>query len=169
VILDRFLRRMTFLNRRSRGDAMRVKATTVLLILNSVFWIYFWLDFAGRTRPYQPHAPVFDEPLPLYVFRSVALPWREEATASSLRLARLIEAPSFVATRLYVWRINKRPDLWNETFLGVSPGGYLLLIAMSLSFGQWYLVAWVGQKLWHRWFNHPTAAPSQAPSTTTTR
>ena len=45
----------------------------------------------------------------------------------------------------------------------------LVLIAMGISFGQWYLVGWLGQKLWHRWFNHPTTAPSQAPSTTTTR
>ncbi|HEX8816107.1 MAG TPA: hypothetical protein VF753_11445 [Terriglobales bacterium] len=45
-------------------------------------------------------------------------------------------------------------QLINGFFAGISGGGWLLLAVMLLSFVQWYLLGWVGQKLFKRWFRH---------------
>ncbi len=119
----------------------RRKVIRIFLAANFLFWMYFWFHFGLMTHPYQPHPPMHDDPGSFFVFWGRALDWRGEWLSPPVRLARWVQAPSFLVARPYVWVVNRNPRLWNETFLGVSPGGYLLLIVMALSFGQWYLVA----------------------------
>lgn len=146
--------------RPTRSGPVHRKVITIVLAANLFFWVYFWLDFGFRTQPYKPRPPVLDEPVPHFVFWGKALPWQKEMLVRSLQLAQWIQAPSFFVARPYVWVVNKNPQLWDEIFLGVSPGGYLLLIVMVLSFGQWYLVGIALRWLLGRWMP-ATQVPTQ--------
>lgn len=116
------------------------KVTLILLGANLMFWVYLWSDLFFKAVPYEPHEPRFEEMLPTYVLWGRALPVEHERNLYSLQLMKLLQAPSYWAARPYVWITVKKGILWDRTYMGVSPGGYLLLIIMGLSFGQWYLV-----------------------------
>lgn len=116
------------------------KLIPTILGANLLFWAYFWVDFAGRVVSYEVRQPKFEEVLPTFVFYGRALPSDQERRLTSLRLAKVLHAPSFWVARPYVWITTSKGILWDKVYWGVSPGGYLLLIVMVLSFGQWFLV-----------------------------
>ena len=128
--------------------------TTAILLLtaNLVFWICFWVDFSRRLVPYREHHAVFEQVLPMFVFHGKALPAAEQMTARPLRLAQQVQMPSFLAVRPVVYTLNQKPSAWEETYWGISPWGYLLIVITFLSFLQWYLVArligWVVSRVW---------------------
>jgi high-affinity Fe2+/Pb2+ permease len=64
-----------------------------------------------------------------------------------------VEFPSFALATAVV-RVLSPHQLINGFFVGISGGGWLLVAVMLFSFLQWYLLGWVGQKLWQRWFRH---------------
>jgi hypothetical protein len=110
------------------------KVLPLVLTANLLFWIYFWIDFGMKSYPYTPRPPVFDEPVPHYVFWGRALPWQQEMLAFSLKLVTWVHAPSWWAVRPYVWAVNQNPELWDKTFLGISPGGLSLADSHGLVF-----------------------------------
>ena len=75
-----------------------------------------------------------------------------------------VEFLSFVLAR--AGRSLLFPRLTGDRFFGgISAEGWELLSIVVLSFLQWYLVGWVGQKLWQRWLRrHSSSASSHAPS-----
>jgi hypothetical protein len=138
---------MSALTNPTRSTTLHGNVITIILAANLLFWVYFWVDFATRVVPYEPRQPKFEEVLPTFVFYGKALPTDQERRLSSLRLAKVIHAPSFWAAQPYVWITVKRGMLWDKVYWGVSPGGYFLLIAMGVSFVQWFLVGLVVRRL----------------------
>lgn len=140
------------------------KLVKVLLIVNACLWIYFWFSFARASQPYDPR-PWGHFPIDVSSFWGHAIGLtRSSLTYPFMRIIFWTEFPSFLFVTLVQHAFFAK--LSADRFLaGISVGGYKLLAIMLVSFVQWYLVGWVGQKLWHRWSSHPTAAPSHAPST----
>jgi hypothetical protein len=140
------------------------KLVKAMLITNLCLWVYFWLAFAHSSQPYDPR-PWGHLPVDPYSFWGHAIGLtRSSLTYPFMKLAFWIEFPSFLSVALS--RKAFLSGISGDTFFaGVSVGGYELIAIMLLSFVQWYIVAWVVQKLWHRWSSRPTAAPSHGPST----
>ena len=139
------------------------KPVKAMLVANLCFWTYFWLAFAYASQPYDPR-PWGYLPVDPYSFGGHAIGLtRSSLTYPFMRVAFWIEFPSFLLVALV--RKAFLSGVSGDTFFaGISAGGYALLVTTLLSFIQWYIVAWVVQKLWQRWSNRPTAAPSHTPS-----
>jgi hypothetical protein len=144
------------------------KLVKVLLVVNLCLWVYFWIAFAQASYPFRPD-PLGHPAGTGYTFWGHSIAVVESGFVYPFfKVMFYAEFPSFALATLVV-RIFSPHQLINGFFAGVSGGGWLLLAVMLLSFLQWYFIGWIAQKLWHRWSSHPTAAPSQTPSTTTTR
>jgi hypothetical protein len=144
------------------------KLAKSMLIANLCLWVYFWLAFGHSSEPYDPR-PWGHMPVDPYSFwgRAIGLT-RSSLTYPFMKATFWIEFPSFLSVALF--RKAFLSGVSGDTFFaGISVGGYELLVIMLLSFMQWYIVAWMVQRFWQRWFNGPTTTPSQAPSTSTTR
>jgi hypothetical protein len=163
------------------------------LVLNGVFWVYFWSCFAAASQPNEARFCLMDHCYDPYVFWGHAIGLAGNPLALPfMKVMACVELPSFFLTtvlqnvltgetkgRLLVGVLGYFGDKLfpgaypNQSggilFLGISINGYRLLATMLLSFLQWYFLGWVAQKLWHRWSGHAPPAPSQTPSTTTTR
>jgi hypothetical protein len=151
----------------------RLSFARLMMLANGIYWMVFAVLFVTGSYPYRPHRPVFEEVAPNYIFFGKALRQIDTGTGVGLppRLITLtyaIQRPTVLATRPFYWYFDSHDITVDQLYWGVSVGGYYLLLVCVLSFVQWYLIGWVVQKLWHRWFSHPTAAPSHAPSTPTT-
>ena len=69
------------------GLKTRVARLTVsgVLLANTVFWCWFWLDIIPRLEPYE-HRPLrFEEVLPEHIFFGQALPFPQNRTAPSMK------------------------------------------------------------------------------------
>jgi hypothetical protein len=139
------------------------KYIRLLLIANLCFWIYFGVEFAHASQPYDPR-PWGHVPVDVYTFggHSIGL------TKSSLeypfmKATFVIQFPSFLLMTLVQNVFFARVSA-DKFFLGISTGGYKLLAIMLLSFLQWFLIGWVIQKLYRKWIGHPTATTNRAPS-----
>jgi hypothetical protein len=140
------------------------KFIKVLLIANLCLWIYFWIGFARASYPYKPN-PLGHPAGTGYTYWGHSIAVAESGLKYPFFKAVFYpELPSF-AIAVLIERVFD-PQLISHRFIaGISMSGWSLLATMLLSFLQWYLVGWVGQKLWHRWSSHSNAAPSDAPST----
>ena len=124
------------------------------MIANLAFWIFFWISLTIRMVPYEPHPPLFEEMRPAFVIDSRAFPALEERTALSLKLVRYGQLPSILMVYPAGWLFNEfvveEPPLGADTYWGMSPAIYHLILITLVSFGQWYLVAlfvmWLIQK-----------------------
>jgi hypothetical protein len=154
------------------SKAMRSHSTSklimALLLANLCFWIYFAISFAQASYPFK-HDPWGHPAGAGYTFLGHSIGIVESPFAHRFfEVMSWVEFPSFAVARLGQNLLF--PHVTGDQFFeGISEGGWRVLAVALLSFLQWYLVGWVGQKPWHRWFGHPTADPSQTPSTTTTR
>src|SRR5882724_11048502 len=145
------------------------KLVVTLLGANLCVWIYFWIGFAYASYPYQPLGRNGHPSGSGFTFWHNSIGLGESGlTYLFFRIVHSIELPSFIATFL-CFRIFDPPFAAEGFFLGLSEGGWYLIVTMMVSFCQWYFVGWAIQKLRHRWFNHLTAAPGHASSTPTTR
>jgi hypothetical protein len=80
-----------------------------------------------------------------------------------MKLVVWVDFPSFLfATLFRMAFLSGIPG--TAFFSGVSAGGYELLAIIFLSFAQWYLVFWLVQKTWHRFWLRPTSANEIRPS-----
>ena len=135
-----------------------------LLVANLCLWIYFGIAFAQASYPFR-RDPWGHPAGAGYTFAGHSIGIVESPfTHPFYNLAFWVEFPSFALARggqnlLF-------PQVTGDRFFaGISEGGWRLLTIALLSFLQWYLVGWLGQKLWHRWFRHSSALPSHSPST----
>jgi hypothetical protein len=142
----------------------RGKFVSVLLVANLCFWIYFAISFAQASYPFK-RDPWGHPAGAGYTFLGHSIGVVESPFAHPFYQAMFwVEFPSFAVARLGQNLLFPHVA-GDQFFAGISEGGWRVLVVALLSFLQWYLVGWVGQKLWHRWTSHPTAAPSQAPTT----
>jgi hypothetical protein len=140
------------------------KFVKALMVANLCFWIYFGIAFAQASYPFQAD-PLGHPAGTGYTFWGHSIAVVESAlTYPFFRIMFYAEFPSFALATLAV-RVFSPHQLVNGFFAGISGGGWLLLAVMLLSFLQWYLVGWLGQKLWQRWFrHHPSGALNHVPS-----
>lgn len=139
------------------------KFVKVLLAANLCFWIYFGIAFAHASYPFK-HDPWGHPAGAGYTFAGHSIGIVESPfTHPFFNLAFWVEFPSFALARggqnlLF-------PQVTGDRFFaGISEGGWRLLTIVALSFLQWYLVGWVGQKLWERFRHDPGGALNHAPS-----
>jgi hypothetical protein len=140
------------------------KFAKIALIANLCFWLCFWVAFFLAAQPYDPR-PWGHVPVDPYSFGGHAIGLtRSSLTYPFMQAAFWIEFPSFLIATLGQ-RTFFSSVSGDQVFAGISIGGYKLLVVMVLSFVQWYLIGWLGQKLWERWFrHHPGGTLKQAPS-----
>jgi hypothetical protein len=173
---------------RLRSKFIRPDLKTLVLFLNGIFWVGFWVCFLVASQPNEDRFCLPDHCLDPYIFwgRAIGLAYNPLA-APFMKVMVCLELPAFFlatvtqnlltgepASRLLVgalgWFGDKLfPGAYPNTsggilFLGISINGYRLLATMLLSFFQWYFIGWVFQKLWHRWASHSSASPNHAPS-----
>ncbi|MGD0137103.1 MAG: hypothetical protein ABSE57_34090 [Bryobacteraceae bacterium] len=149
------------------------KFVKVLLVVNLCLWIYFWIAFAQASYPFRPD-PLGHPAGTGYTFWGHSIAVVESGFVYPFfKVIFYGEFPSFALATLVV-RMFSPHQLINGFFAGISGGGWLLLAVMMLSFLQWYLIGWLGQKLWQKWFKRPAgglnqaAAPSPIPPGATT-
>jgi hypothetical protein len=146
----------------------------LVTLANGLYWMVFAVLFVAGSYPYRPHRLAFEEVTPSYIFFGKALRQIDTGTGVGLpplliTLTYAIQRPSVLAARPFYWYFDSHGITVDHLYGGISIGGYYLLLVCLLSFVQWYLVGWVGQKFWHKWSSRPTAGSSRAPSTPTTR
>ena len=151
------------MSKQSESELMG-KFVKVFLIANLCLWVYFGIAFAQASYPFRPD-PLGHPAGTGYTFWGHSIAVVESGFVYLFfRVMFYVEFPSFALATLAV-RIFSPHQLINGFFAGISGGGWLLLAVMLLSFLQWYLVGWVAQKLWQRWFrHHPSGALNHAPS-----
>jgi len=138
------------------------KFVTVLLAANLCFWIYFVIAFAQASYPFR--LDPWGHPAGAgYTFAGHSIGILESPfTNPFFKLAFWAEFPSFAVARgghnLLFPHVTG-----DQFFAGISEGAWRLLTIVALSFFQWYVVGWVGQKLWQKWFGHSGGIPNQAP------
>jgi hypothetical protein len=172
----------------SRSKFIRPDLKTLVLALNGVFWVGFWVCFLVASQPNENRYCLMDHCQDPYVFGGRAIGLAANPLALPfMKVMVCMELPAFFlttvlqnlltgepASRLLIGALGYFGDklftgAYPNTsggilFLGISVNGYRLLATMLLSFFQWYFVGWMIQKLWRRWSSHPTASPSHAPS-----
>jgi hypothetical protein len=138
------------------------KAEKVLVMANLCLWIYFWTAFSLASYPFRPD-PLGHPGGTGYTFWGHSIAVVESGFVYPFfNVMFYAEFPSFALATLAVQLFSPH-QLINGFFLGISGGGWLLLGVMVLSFFQWYLFGWVGQKLWRKWFVRPLGVRTQAP------
>ena len=110
-----------------------------IMVLNALFWSWFWTDVWRHTKPYTDHPAKFEEVVPVYKFGAKALPSAEEQDLGSFRLMLLCQRPSFYIAAQTANRLSGGG--WDERLGPLSIGVYVLLCTMLVSFAQWGLVA----------------------------
>lgn len=127
-----------------------------MMIANVCLWIYFWIGFAGAAYSFRPD-PLGHPTGTGYTFWGHSIAVVESGLVYPFfRVVFYIEFPSFAIATLVTQLIDPQL-LLHGFFAGISAGGWLLLAVMVLSFFQWYLVGWVTQMLWRKWFSRSTA------------
>ena len=116
---------------------MRPRFAKGFVLANAAFWVVFFLSFLAKSYPYEPHRPVFEEMLPSFVYFGRALPVHEELTGGVMRIARLVQKPSFVVSRPFFVPFNRSGIVVSTLTYGISLGGYYLLLVCGISFLQW--------------------------------
>jgi hypothetical protein len=136
----------------------------VLLAANLCLWIYFWIAFAHSSYPYRPN-PLGHPAGTGFTFWGHSIAVVEDGLSYPFfRVVYWIEFPTFTLA-ITLARLFYHPLLFYGFFAGISRGGWFLLTVMVLSFFQWYLIGWVAQKLWQRWFGNTAAEANRATST----
>jgi hypothetical protein len=114
--------------------------TRFLLIANGLFWLGFGIEFVTHSTAYVPHVPLFEETAPLYCYFGRGLPI-EQWMAPFMRVARLVQWPSFFLARPFFWYFNAHDIVGERIYWGISVTGYYLLLVCVFSFLQWYFIA----------------------------
>ena len=137
------------------------KTVKGLLLANLCLWGYFWIAFAQASYPFRPD-PLGHPAGTGYTFWGHSIAVVESGLVYPFfRVMLYAEFPSFVLATGVV-RVFSPDQLINGFFAGISGGGWLLLSVMLLSFFQWYLLGWAGQKLWQRRFKRDSGTLNQA-------
>ena len=132
------------------------KFVKVLLIANLCLWIYFWIGFAHASYPYQPIGRNGHPSGTGFTFWHYSIGLGESGLVYPFfRMAHYVDFPSFMLAFLS-FSVFDPPFAAGGFFLGISEGGWYLISTMIISFFQWYLIGWFGQKLWHRSSSHLT-------------
>lgn len=121
------------------------RLSRLLPLLNLVFWMVFSVIFVIQSFPYSPHKPAFEEISYSYIFFGRALREIDSGTGVALpptlmKVTNAVQGPSVVAARAFYLYTNHRGLVVDNLFLGISVGGYHLLLVCLLSFGQWFLI-----------------------------
>lgn len=133
------------------------KLTQIALLINGVFWAWFWIDVSRHVSPYADRPPNFEEVVPVYRFGSKALPSEAERELTSFRSMLWAQGPSFFLIGQATSAFSDRA--WDRRIGWLSLGAYVLLGTMLVSFAQWWLVAMaVSRVLTWAGSNHGRAA-----------
>jgi hypothetical protein len=132
------------------------KFVSVLLIANLCFWIYFAMAFAQASYPFR-RDPLGHPAGAGYTLLGHSIGIVESAFVHPFfNIMFWVEFPSFALASLgqnvlfpHVFHVYG-----DQFFAGLSVGGWKLLVVALLSFLQWNLVGWVGQKFWQKWLGH---------------
>jgi hypothetical protein len=119
---------------------MTWKYSNMLLVFNAAYLLLFCASFVAESERYNKAAFEVDLARPLYVIANRAVSPYQEHQGVDFVSFRILQAPAIWIVRPVVWALNKHPDLWETSFWGTSPGGYLLIAQVVLSFAQWYLI-----------------------------
>jgi hypothetical protein len=125
------------------------KVTVALLIANLALWVYFWAAFALASEPYDPR-PWGHFPIDPYSVWGYAIGLKKSAFMYPfMKVIFWAEFPSVLLVTL-IQRVLFSKVSADAFFLGISAGGYKLLAIMFLSFGQWYAIGKLIQRLTRR-------------------
>ncbi len=110
----------------------------VLLLLNSVFWIWFWVELSSKLSPFEDRPPEFEEIVPVYKFWGVALPPNADVHLAVFRTLHIIQAPALFLVARTTTLIGNRG--WEERCGSLSIGAWVLVLTTLASYFQWLLI-----------------------------
>ena len=120
-----------------------VRIVGAAMLLNLLFWAWFWVDVWRHTTLYSDRTAKFEETVPVYKFGTQALPPEAERNLTSFGSMLLVQRPAF----LVVGRIATAvvSGSWEQRVGGgLSIGAYVLIGTMLVSFAQWAAIALLG-------------------------
>ena len=68
-----------------------------------------------------------------------------------MNVTRAIQKPSFIAVQPFFWYFDSHKITVDREYLGISVGGYYLILVCLVSFLQWYLVGLFMDYIRSRW------------------
>src|SRR5438876_8001569 len=109
------------------------KFVKMLLSANLCLWIYFWIAFARASYPYQPNR--WGHPSGTgFTFWGHSIALGESGLVYPFfRIVHYTELPSF-GLAMFSFRIFDRQLAGEGFFLGISEGGWYLIVTMMASF-----------------------------------
>jgi hypothetical protein len=111
-----------------------------MLLLNLVFWSWFWVDLWRNSEPYTNRPARFEESLPVYVLGARGLPSAMEQKLASMQAMVALQRPSFFVVS-QIARAAGMP--WDHIRGWLSVGALVLVGTTVVSFLQWGLVGLV--------------------------
>jgi hypothetical protein len=110
-----------------------------LIILNLIFWILFWIVFFFAACPYQSEPTgEYDKTIVTVIGRSVTLE-ESKSVNSFWNSGIVLEFPSFMVASLIARMIDPQ-FAGDNVFMKTSESAWIVILAMCLSFLQWYFV-----------------------------
>lgn len=110
----------------------------VFLLLNSVFWIWFWVDVSTHLSPFEDRPPEFEEIIPVYRFWGVALPPNADVHLVVFRTLHVVQAPTLFLVARSITLFSNRG--WDERCGALSIGAWVLILTTLGSYLQWSLI-----------------------------
>lgn len=134
-----------------------------LLILNCIYWFWFWSYFFAHSVPQQPPPRAMEVSGPFFIVLGRALPTPDPQVFHSLLIRSVLwlNFPSAVLT----WPIGGvGVHDATATFAGTNIAGLRLLLTVPLSYGQWYLMAKLASLLIRKVRAGPAPSPTPSPT-----
>ena len=105
------------------------------MLLNLVFWAWFWVDVCRHAMEYTDRTPKFEETVPVYKFGAHALPPEAERSLLSFGSMLLVQRPAFFTAGQVANAFTS--GSWDKRIGGLSIGAFILIGTTLLSFVQW--------------------------------
>ena len=128
-----------------RTQVLRKHLVTIVVLANSIFWIWFWLGVSQALVVSEKRLPAFEEVVPVYRFGDWVLPPFSDKRIPEIVAIGTVQQPTLWLTARAVEGIAGQD--WSATYGYCSIGAIILIVTSMASFVQWAGLALLVGKL----------------------